>query len=790
TDYSLKVEGDPKLSLSAASFVVASTAASLPSTSIPTLTVDTISSDSASIAVGKDLSVPNTFSVDSEGGASLSITGSGVEIDAPNGLKVSSLSSDSDIAISSDVTLSDPLYAEGGVTGAVTGGPLSLRPYHTTGSSVDMDLAFDGTTLSMSVPGTPLSIEASSLTVSAGVSCPTLTVTSRISATSDALALSVGAVDDVLTLSPDTCTVAGSIAATGGISAASIDAASIGTTGLLSIGSTGTTGVSVSKPLTVTGGVTATSLGVTNQYVLPCTDGEDGEVLTSDGAGSLSWAKPLTGATVSAPASGAIQKGDPVVVTSDGNLESVYFPVRQGDPLSLEASLYEYSWRSMATDGNGVTLLCYQEDTGEQYAVIISQDRSTLTKGSRVKLGTDGATNGAAVTYDAAHDRFVISYYVSEVGKVVVATVSDGLSLSLGTEVTFASTSNPECRGKQSIVYDSVAAAVVIGFCGGYDTTSQSYVPPLRAVVGTVNPVDNSISIGTELTLNDVNIYGRVGFGFFYDAVADTVVALYVDYDTKSFLGRLMTVDGTTITASEAVNYAPFDDSVMFPEMCYDTVHDRIIMTYESSTDPLGIWPATNQVMVRVARIDGSTLTLGDEVAVNTGSSYTYPRIAYDARGGYAVVVYGDPNNTGATTAITATVSGESLDTVTLGTPVELAAAASDNYASIMYLPDSKSMIVSYKDTTDSNAGRAMVYAPSAQNNLDSSVYVGIAREGYADGETAVASTFGSTSDGHSGLETGRRYYVQYDGSLSTNPDSKEVQAGVAMSPTEMLVLP
>ncbi|GIQ92078.1 hypothetical protein KIPB_015642, partial [Kipferlia bialata] len=83
-----------------------------------------------------------------------------------------------------------------------------------------------------------------------------------------------------------------------------------------------------------------------------------------------------------------------------------------------------------------------------------------------------------------------------------------------------------------------------------------------------------------------------------------------------------------------------------------------------------------------------------------------------------------------------------------------------------------------------------MVYAPSAQNNLDSSVYVGIARETYVDGETAVVSTFGSTSDVHSGLQTGSRYYVQYDGTLSTSPDTQEVQAGVAMSATEMLVLP
>ncbi|GIQ89505.1 hypothetical protein KIPB_011996, partial [Kipferlia bialata] len=592
-----------------------------------------------------------------------------------------------------------------------------------------MALSFDGTGMSMDATGTPLSIEASSLSVSSGVSCPSLDVTSKVSATSDTLSLSVGSTDDVLTLSSDTCTVSGAITATGSVSAASLDVSSIGTTGVLAIGSAATTSVSISKSLAVTGALTATSLGVTDEYVLPSTDGDDGEVLTTDGEGVVSWVKPLTGATVSAPASGAIQQGDPVVVTSDGTLETVYIPVREGTPLALGAALNALGVPSMATDGSGNTVLVYTEaSTFDSYAVVLTQDRATLSKGTRAKFGT--MVSKAVVTYDASHDRFVIAWYdgsspagtyaINDVGKVVVAKVTDG-AITFGDEVIFADMTCPDCVGGQTIVYDSAAEVVVIGFCGNYvGNPSYSFTAPARAVVGTVNPVTNSITLGTELELDGWVSYGELGF--FYDPVADKIVVLYVDFDTEMFSGLLLSVSGTTLTAGAAVTYAPSDDSVMLPQMAYDTVNNRIIMTYETSSDRIGFYTPTYKVVVRVARIDGTTLTLGDEVVVNTGSTYTYPRIAYEARGGYGVVIYGDVDNTMATTAITATVSGSSLDTVTLGTPVELAAAASDNYAGVVYSPHSKSLIVSYYDTLDSDSGQAMVYAPSAQNNLDSSV--------------------------------------------------------------------
>ncbi|GIQ89650.1 hypothetical protein KIPB_012177, partial [Kipferlia bialata] len=586
-----------------------------------------------------------------------------------------------------------------------------------------MALSFDGTGLSMDATGTPLSIEASPLSVSSGVSCPSLDVTSKVAATSDTLSLSVGSTDDVLTLSSDTCTVAGAITATGGVTAASLDVSSIGTTGVLAIGSAATTSVSISKPLAVTGTLTATSLGVTDEYVLPSTDDASDKVLTTDGEGIVSWVKPLTGATVSAPASGVIEKGDPVVVTEEGRVTSVFVQPNIGSPLSLEAEFKANNTPSMATDGNGTTVLVYTEDgTYDCYAVVLTQSVDTLSKGTRTKFAS--MAEYGVVVYDAAHDRFVISYYdstatndfgLSDCGKVVVARVTDG-EISFGTPVVYNNATAGNCIGGTDIVYDSAAEKVVIAYCGV--DPDDEWFSDLYAVTGTVDPSTDSVSLGDVLQLEGEANSGRIGM--MYDSVADKTVMLYADWTVKEFLGILLTVTGTSVSAGKAVEYEPEGASPMLPQMAYDTANKRIMITYEKSSGQ--IWAPTYSVVVRVARIDGSTLTLHDEVVISTGTNHTYPRIAYEARGGYGVVVYGDTDNTMATTAITATVSGTSLDTLTLGSPVVLAAAATDNYACVVYSPHSKSLIVSYYDTLDSDSGQAMVYAPSAQNNLDSSV--------------------------------------------------------------------
>tara|TARA_B100000287_G_scaffold265203_1_gene249485 strand:+ start:864 stop:2501 length:1638 start_codon:yes stop_codon:yes gene_type:complete len=74
--------------------------------------------------------------------------------------------------------------------------------------------------------------------------------------------------------------------------------------------------------------------------------------------------------------------------------------------------------------------------------------------------------------------------------------------------------------------------------------------------------------------------------------------------------------------------------------------------------------------------------------------------------------------------------------------------------------------------------------------NLLADNYIGIATKTVADDEQAEVATVGQIDDQQSGLTAGQKYYVQTDGSLATSPHaSVTVLAGKAIAPTKLLIL-
>ena len=58
----------------------------------------------------------------------------------------------------------------------------------------------------------------------------------------------------------------------------------------------------------------------------------------------------------------------------------------------------------------------------------------------------------------------------------------------------------------------------------------------------------------------------------------------------------------------------------------------------------------------------------------------------------------------------------------------------------------------------------------------------------YADTATATIQTVGGVDDSQVGLTAGQSYYIQEDGTLSTEAGRVEVSAGLALSSTELLI--
>lgn len=98
----------------------------------------------------------------------------------------------------------------------------------------------------------------------------------------------------------------------------------------------------------------------------------------------------------------------------------------------------------------------------------------------------------------------------------------------------------------------------------------------------------------------------------------------------------------------------------------------------------------------------------------------------------------------------------------------------------------SGSVIISSEET--GIAGLAFNYNTVTTTNLSENAYLGLSDGAYTDGATATIQLLGSVDDAQTGMTPGTVQYVQADGSISSNVDNPVVEAGYAISPTNLVV--
>jgi hypothetical protein len=157
----------------------------------------------------------------------------------------------------------------------------------------------------------------------------------------------------------------------------------------------------------------------------------------------------------------------------------------------------------------------------------------------------------------------------------------------------------------------------------------------------------------------------------------------------------------------------------------------------------------------------------------------------------------------GGFTLLTATISGT---TITYGTPwlqrtsstvgpVLLKAFHCDVNFMTNRANAGKFIWMGVAQTTTPNSGVHRVHyrlgqvaATLKDTNLNDTNFMGISDGAYSDGQNATIQITGSTNTSQSGLTIGGKYYVQGDGTLSTDPDLPKVFAGTALSTTNLLI--
>ena len=467
-----------------------------------------------------------------------------------------------------------------------------------------------------------------------------------------------------------------------------------------------------------------------------------------------------------AVASGAITNGKPVVVNSTGTVSASFVAASAGSPATFESANITHS------------------DT----------------------------------VYDTNSDRVVIVYGDegnSGKGTAIVGTVS-GTSLSLGTPVVFEEGDVTALDSSNTIraCFDSSNNKIVIAFMDGGDSNYA------KAIVGNVDPSDNSITFGTAVQYGDSGAAGYETCAF--DSNSNKVVVSAIDQTSTTSKARVGTVSGTSISFGTAATFPSANTS--YVASVFDSNSNKVVFAYLDANN-------SNYGTAVVATVSGTDISFGSAVVFNSAVT-TWISVAFDSTANKVVIIYADSNGHG--TGIVGTVSGTGIsfgseavfqaattnlidthynpDTnktviicrgsgddgfayegtisgtdITFGSGYEFE-TTEFSYGGMDYDPDTDQMFFSYKGGS-SSYGLYVAFTSGSAANLTSENYIGIASGGtYADTAEATIDVVGTVNKDQSGLTAGQTYYVQTDGTLGTSADSPSVVAGTAISATELIV--
>merc|ERR1711965_1070925 len=98
-------------------------------------------------------------------------------------------------------------------------------------------------------------------------------------------------------------------------------------------------------------------------------------------------------------------------------------------------------------------------------------------------------------------------------------------------------------------------------------------------------------------------------------------------------------------------------------------------------------------------------------------------------------------------------------------------------------------VVIGYADAGNSGHGTAIVFTTNGQvTNLTAENYIGISAETISNGATGKINIVSGINTSQTGLTTGRTFYVQTTGGISTVAGSPSVVAGTAIAATKLIV--
>lgn len=441
-----------------------------------------------------------------------------------------------------------------------------------------------------------------------------------------------------------------------------------------------------------------------------------------------------------------VATGQPVTINTKGaiadnmpQLESASDVL--GTAVVYNAQAVNYN-RSVFDSHNNRIVVAYADQASYPYkgtVIVGTVSGTSISYGTEVVFDIGNATF-IDIAFDSNSNRVVIAYCDGDNGQygtAIVGTVDPSdNSISFGTPVVFNGT------GKAfsiSCTFDSSNNKVVITY---RDAGNSHYG---TAIVGTVDSSDNSISFGTEVVFNSANTAEQSST---FDNSNNKVVIAYQDQGNNSRGTAIVaTVDSSdnSISFGTEVDFAGANNTNLGTPITFDSNSNKIVVLYSDGGD-------SSYGKAKVGTVSGTGISFGSATAFESSAAVRHKAIDFDSSVNKVVIAY-DYNETDLKYVV-GTVSGTSIS---FGTAVVFSTGngTADGSLDVAFDSSNDKSVIVFLDQSNSNYGTSQVFSPA-----------------------------GTLED----LTPAQTYYVQTDGTLSETADDPSVTAGTAVAGSTLIV--
>lgn len=286
------------------------------------------------------------------------------------------------------------------------------------------------------------------------------------------------------------------------------------------------------------------------------------------------------------------------------------------------------------------------------------------------------ATTSSAIAFDSSNNKVVVAYTDQGngyQGRAVVGTVdASNNSISFGSVATFHAA---EVQNDTfGIVFDSSNNKIVICFTDSADGNKG------KAIVGTVSGTSISFGSAAEFSANNTTMMACT-----FDSNLNKVVAIFKNTTVSNYgQAAVGTVSGTSISFGSAVVFN--SNNTSYPRGTFDSSNNKVVISYRNQSTTYGT--------AIVGTVSGTSISFGTAVAYNSTAT-TYQSITFDSTNNKVVIAA----NRGSGYAIVGTVSGTSIS---FGSQVQFDTGGAE-YNNCAFDSNTGKVVITYNDGNNSN---------------------------------------------------------------------------------------